>query len=105
MVRESKLWYDYIIMVQSGNAGQDIFENAEMGGLTPPRRTLDTLLHPTTIYFDRWHTACLISISTLMTSQKMDRFVGRLKRRIVFSRWYPTIARKIEKSIVPCIGP
>ena len=34
----------------------------------------------------------------LWRSQKMDRFVDRLKRRIVFSRWYLTIARMMEKS-------
>ena len=34
----------------------------------------------------------------LWTSQKMHRFVERLKRSIVFSRCYPTFARKMEKS-------
>ena len=29
----------------------------------------------------------------------MDRFVDLLKKRIVFSRWYPTIARKMEKVV------
>ena len=34
----------------------------------------------------------------LWKSQKLYRFVDRLKRRIVCSRWYPTIAIKMEKS-------
>ena len=42
-------------------------------------------------------TAWLISISALIKSNKMYRFVD-LKRRIVFSRWYPTIAKKMEKN-------
>ena len=29
----------------------------------------------------------------------MDRFVERLKRRIIFSNWYPTIARKVKKVV------
>ena len=36
----------------------------------PTRRTLQTLLLPTTICFDRWHTAWVISISTLMKKLK-----------------------------------
>ena len=27
MVQESKLWYDYIIMVRSDNAGKTVFHN------------------------------------------------------------------------------
>ena len=67
----------------------------------PTRRTLQTLLLPTTICFEWWHTACLTGSSAfplLWRSQKMDRFVVRLKIHIVFSRWYRTIARKMEKS-------
>ena len=30
--------------------------------------------------------------------KKIDWFMDRLKRRIVCSRWYPKIARKMEKS-------
>ena len=64
----------------------------------PTRRTRQTLFLPTTISFDRWHTAWLISIPALMKMSKMYRFVDRVKRRIVFSRWYPLIVRKVEKS-------
>ena len=31
MVQESKLWYDYIIMVRSGNAGRPAFEALHTG--------------------------------------------------------------------------
>ena len=65
----------------------------------PTRRTLQTLILPTIIGFDGWHTAWLISISALMKKSKMDRFVDRLKRRIVFSRWYPTLVKKLEKVV------
>ena len=42
-------------------------------------------------------TGCCSIVNFCLGSQKMDRFVDRLKRRIVFSRWYPTCPRKLKK--------
>ena len=46
----------------------------------PTRRTLQTLLLPTTICFDRWHRLGSSAFPLLWRCQKMDRFVDRLKR-------------------------
>ena len=91
---------DFAACQRSGQcckAGENLLGNAEMGGLTPPavlsRR-----------YFFRLPFVSIdgtqpgsSAFPLLWKSQKMDRLMNRLKRRIVFSRWYSTIARKIEK--------
>ena len=60
--------------------GQDILGNVEIGGISP-----HAVLSRCCSFWLSW-------------SQKVDRFMDRLKRYIVFLRWYPTIARKMEKS-------
>ena len=87
----------FLVSILHGKTGQDILGNAEMVGLTPPavlsRRcsfrlpfvSIDGTLHGSPAFPLLWR------------SQKMDRFVDRLKRRIVFSKWYPTIARDEKK--------
>ena len=42
----------------------------------PTRRTLQMLIHPTTICFDRWHTAWLISITALKKKSKNGSIRG-----------------------------
>ena len=49
---------------------QDILGNAKIEGLNPICRTLQTLLLPTNICFDRWHAAYHISTSALMKKSK-----------------------------------
>ena len=81
------------------NTDQDILGNAEMGGLTPPAvlsRRCSFRLPFVSINRTRPGSS---AFPLSWRSQKMDWFVNRLKRRIVFSRWYPTIARKMEKII------
>ena len=72
--------------------------NAEMGGLTPPA----VLYRPCSfrlpfVSIDGTRSGSSI-FPLLWRSQKMVRFVDRLKRRIVFTRWYLIIARKMERS-------
>ena len=78
--------------------GQDILGNDELAGLTPPavlsRRCSFRLPLVSTD-----GTGPGPSAFPLLGSQKMDRFLDRRERRIVFSRWYPTIARKEEKVV------
>ena len=64
----------------------------------PTRRTLQTLLLPSTICFDRWDTAWLISISALMKKSINGSICGSPQKTYYFSRWYPKIARKMGKS-------
>ena len=77
----------------------NIIGNAEMGGFTPPAvlsgRCSFRLLF---VSIDGTRPGSSV-FPLLWRSQKMDRFVDRLKRRIVFSRWYPTISRKMEKIV------
>ena len=62
----------------------------------PTPRTLQTLLLLTIVCFDRWHTAWLIIISALMKKSKN----GSLQKTHHFFEIVPTIAKKLEKSIV-----
>ena len=70
-----------------------VLGNAGMGGITRP----DVLSR----HFSFWVPFVLINgtrpgssaFPLLWRSQKMDRFGDRLKRRIVFSGWYPSIAK------------
>ena len=75
-------------------------DNAEMGGLAPTavlsRRCL-FLLQFVPIHGTQSGAS---AFPFLWRSQKMDRYVDRLKRRIVFSRWYSTVARKRWKKVV-----
>ena len=78
--------------------GQDIVGDVEVGDLTSPAilsRRYSFRLPFVSIDGTRPGSAAFL---LLRRSQKMDRFVDRLIRRIVFSRWYPTIARKMKKS-------
>ena len=77
--------------------GQDILENAKMGGLTPPSvlpRRCSFRLPFVSINGIRPGSS---EFPLLWKIHKIDRFINRLKRRVVFSRWYPTIAKKIER--------
>ena len=74
---------------------QDILGNAEMGGLSPPAvlsRRCSFWLPFVSMDGTRPGSS---AFPLLWRSQKMDRFMDCLKRRIVFPRCYPTIARKI----------
>ena len=76
-----------------------VLGNSEMGGLTPPavlsRRSSFRLPF---VSIDETRPGSSV-FPFLWRSQKMDRFVDRLKKRIVFSRWYLTIARKMKKIV------
>ena len=77
--------------------GQDILGNAEMVGHTPPAalsRCCSFRLPFVSIDGKR---PAVSAVPLLWRSQKIGRFMDRLKRRIVFSRWYPKIVRKMEK--------
>ena len=63
----------------------------------PTRRTLQTFLLPTTICFDQCHTAWLIRISAIMNKSKNGSIRRSPQKTHRFSKWYPTIARKVEK--------
>ena len=63
----------------------------------PAHHNLQTLLLSTPVSIDGTQPGSS-SFPLLRRSQKMDRFMDRLKRRIVFSRWYQTIAGKLVKS-------
>ena len=78
--------------------GQDILENAVMEGPTLPavlsRRC--SFRVPFVSIEGTWPGSSAFPL--LRRSKKMDRFVDGLKRCIVFPKWYPTIAGKMEKS-------
>ena len=84
--------------VQCCNIGENLLGNTEMGGLTPPavlsRRYSFRL--PFVLIDGTWLGSSAFPL--LWRSQKMDRFVDRLKRRIIFSRWNSKIAWEMEKS-------
>ena len=71
---------------------------AEMGGLSPhavlSRRCSFRLLF---VLIDVTQSGSS-AFPLLWRSQKVDRFIDRLKRRIVFSRWYLTNTKKMGKS-------
>ena len=78
--------------------GQDILGNTEIGDLITPavlsRRCSTQLLF---VSIDGTRPGSSV-FPLLWRSQQMDWFVDRLKRHIVFWRWYLSIARKMEKS-------
>ena len=77
---------------------QDILGNTEMGGLNPPAvlyRSCSFRLPFVSIDGTRPGSS---AFPLLRRNKKIERFVDYLKRRIVFSRSYPTIAREMEKS-------
>ena len=79
--------------------GQDILGNAEMGCLISPA-VLSRGCPIQILLVSTESTRSGSSVFPLLwSSQKMDWFVDRLKRRIVFSRWYPTISRKMKKVV------
>ena len=80
--------------------GQDILGNAEMAGLTSPAvlSRACSFRIPFVSIDGTW--PGISAFPPLQRSQRMDRFVYRLKRRMDFSTWYPTIVRKMEKSTV-----
>ena len=77
---------------------QDTLGNVEIGGLTPP--TVVSKRCPFRIPFVLINgiRPGLLAFPLLWRSLKIDRFADRLKRHIVFSRWYRTIGRKMKKS-------
>ena len=78
--------------------GQEKLRNAEMAGIIPSTvlsKSCSFRLSFVSIVGTRPGGSSTFPL--LWRSKKMDRFVDHLKRRIVFSRWYPKIARKIEK--------
>ena len=79
---------------------QDLLGNAEIGSLTPPAvlssRCSFQLLF---VSIDGIRHGSL-AFPLLCRSQRIDRFVDSLKRQIIFSWWYPTIATKMRKSSV-----
>ena len=84
--------------VQCCKTGNNLLGNAEMGGLTPPTvLSKRCCLRQRFVAIDGTRPGSS-AFPLLWRDQKMDRFVDRLKRPIVFSRWYPTNARKMEKS-------
>ena len=88
-------------LVTSRKTGQDIFGNAGMGGLAPIRRILQTLLLPTSICFDRWHAAWLISISALRKKSKNGSFRGSPQKTHCFFEMVCHNCHKDGNKVVP----
>ena len=65
-----------------------------IGRLYPTRHTLQTLLLPTSICFDRWHTAWLIRISTLMKKSKNGSIRGSPQST---HRFFEMVSNKWQK--------
>ena len=84
--------------VQCCKIGEKLLVNAEMGGLTPPAvlaRRYSCWLPFVSIDGTRLGSS---AFPLLWRSQKMDRFVDWLKRRIIFSRWNSKIVWEMGKS-------
>ena len=84
--------------VQCSKPGENLLGNAKIGGLTPPALLSRSCFFRLSFVSIDGTRPGSSAFPLLWRSQKMDRFVDRLKRRIIFSRWYSKIVRKIKKS-------
>ena len=80
-------WSREMSILQHVNGRSNVAKPVKTYLETLKLRTLQTLLLPTTIRFDQWHTAWLIRISAVMKKSKNGSIRGSPQKTNHFSRW------------------